>query len=82
MPREDLRLIRARALISMNAVGNLNVIPCKDADAPHKQSLAKTPALLQQLRHGKPLPRGLRRMDDPSALASALYGKPAGASQQ
>jgi hypothetical protein len=55
---------------------------CQDADAPRKQPLAHTPVLLQQLHHGLPLPRWIRRTDDPSISASALYGKSASVSQQ
>jgi hypothetical protein len=50
--REDFRLDQVAVLILISAVENLDVIPCKDADAPHKQPLAYTLALLQQLRHG------------------------------
>jgi hypothetical protein len=80
-PQEDFRLDRAGALISINVAGNLDVIPCKDADAPRKQPLAHTLTLLQQLQYGQPLPRGLGRTDNPSASASALYRKSVDASQ-
>jgi hypothetical protein len=66
---------------SISAAGNLDVIPCKDADAPRKQPLAHTPAMLHQLRHGQPLPRGLGHTGNSSTSASALSGDPAGASQ-
>jgi hypothetical protein len=78
MPRDDFRLNQVGSLISISATENLDVIPCQDVDAPRKQPLAHTSELLQQLRHGQPLPRGLGRTDDPSAL----YGKSADASQQ
>jgi hypothetical protein len=48
-PWEDFRLDRVGALISINAAGNLDVIPCKDTDAPRKQPLVHTPALLGSL---------------------------------
>jgi hypothetical protein len=48
-PWEDFHLDRAGVLISINTAGNLDVIPCKDADAPRKQPLAHTPALLGSL---------------------------------
>jgi hypothetical protein len=81
MPQEDFRLNQAWALISISVAGNLDVIPCQDADALRKKPLAHTPTLLQQLRHGKSLPWGLGRTDNPSVCTLALYGKSAGASQ-
>jgi hypothetical protein len=57
---------------------NLDVITRQDDDASRKQPLTHTLALLQSLRHGWPLPRGLGRTDNPSVSASALYGKSAG----
>jgi hypothetical protein len=81
-PREDYHLDQAGALISISATGNLDIIPCQDANAPCKQSLAHTPALLQQLRHGQPLPRGLGRTDNPSTSALALYEESTHVSQQ
>jgi hypothetical protein len=39
-PQEDFCLDEAGALISINAAGNLDVIPRQDADAPRKQPLA------------------------------------------
>jgi hypothetical protein len=74
--REDFRIHQAGALISMSAIGNLDVITRQDDDAPRKQPLAHTPALLQPLRHGRPPPQELGRTDDPSV--SALYGKSVG----
>jgi hypothetical protein len=76
-PREDFRINQARALISMNATENLDVITRQDNNAPRKQPLAHTPTLLQPLRRGRTLPRELGRTDDPSVSASALYGKSA-----
>ena len=67
---------------SISATGNLDVIPRKDADAPRKQAFSLTPALLQQLHNGQPLPWGLGCTDNPSVSASALSGKPVDASQQ
>jgi hypothetical protein len=64
-PREDFHLDRAGALISISTSGNLDIILCQDADAPRMQPLAHTPTLLQQLRHGQPLPWGLGHMDNP-----------------
>jgi hypothetical protein len=81
-PWEDFRLNQAVALISISVAGNLDIIMCQHVDIPRKQPLAHTPALLQQLRHGRPLPRGLGRMDNPSISPSALYGKLAGPGQQ
>jgi hypothetical protein len=78
-PREDVCVNQARALISMSVAENLDVITRQDDDAPRKKLLAHTSALLQPLRHGRPLPRELGHTDDPSVLASALQGKPAGA---
>jgi hypothetical protein len=57
----------------MDAEENLDVIARQDDDVPRKRSLAHISALLQPLRHGRPLPWELRRTDDP--LASTLYGK-------
>ena len=65
----------------MGAAGNLNVITRQDDDAPRKQPLARTPTLLQPLRHEQPLPRELGRTDDPSISTSALYRKSAGTNQ-
>jgi hypothetical protein len=81
-PREDFRLNQAGALISKSAARNLDVITCQDADAPRKQPFAHTPALLQQLWHWRPLPRGLERTDNPLVSTSVLYGKSAGVGQQ
>jgi hypothetical protein len=62
----------------MGAVENLDVITRQDDDAYRKQPLAHTSALLQPLRHGRPLCRELGRTDDPSVSALALYRKSAG----
>jgi hypothetical protein len=59
----------------MSAARNLDVITRQDDGAPRKQPLTYTSALLQPIRHGWPLPRGLGRTDNPSVSASALYGK-------
>jgi hypothetical protein len=63
----------------MSATENLYVIARQDNDAPRKQPLAHTPALLQPLCHGRPLPRGLGHTNIPSVSASALYVKSVGA---
>jgi hypothetical protein len=65
-------------MILTSAVGNLDVITRHDDDAPRKQPLTHTPTLLQPLRHGQPLPRGLGCTDNTSVSALALYGKLAG----
>jgi hypothetical protein len=62
----------------MSAAGNLEVITRQDDDAPHEQPLAHTPALLQPLQHGRPLPWKLEHTDGPLVSASALYEKSAG----
>jgi hypothetical protein len=59
-PREDSCLNQGGALISISVAGNIDAILCQDTDAPHKQPLAHTLALLHQLRHGQPIPRGAR----------------------
>jgi hypothetical protein len=46
MPREYFRLDQARALISISVAGNLDVIPCQDADAPHKQPFGPCPGAI------------------------------------
>jgi hypothetical protein len=61
-----------------------DIITRQDDDAPRKQPLAHPPALLQPLRHGRPLPWKLGRTDDPSALygestrVNLLHGSPSG----
>jgi hypothetical protein len=57
----------------MDAAENLDVIARQDDDVPCKRPLAHILALLQPLQRGWPLPREVRRTDDPLALA--LYGK-------
>jgi hypothetical protein len=80
-PQDDFRINQAGALISMSAVGNLNVITRQDDDAPRKQLLAHTLALLQPLQHGWPLPQGLERTDNPSVSALAVYWTLTGTNQ-
>jgi predicted transglutaminase-like cysteine proteinase len=72
----------SRALTSINAASNHDVTQHSDADAPCKQAFTHTMALLQQLRYGQPLPRGLGHTTNPSAFALALSRKSAGTSQQ
>jgi hypothetical protein len=80
-PRKDFCINQAGALISMSAAGNLNVITRQDNDAPRKQLLSHTSALLQPLWHGRPLSRELGCTNDPSVSVSALYGKSPGMNQ-
>jgi hypothetical protein len=60
--------------------GHPHVIQHRDADASHKLTFTHTEVLLQPLRY--PLPQGLERMANPSALVSALSRKTTDSIQQ
>jgi hypothetical protein len=70
------------ALTSINAIGNHNIITRKDDDAPISRRFTHIEPCYNNYDMGIPFSEGLGRMDNPSASALALSGKPAGTSQQ
>jgi hypothetical protein len=62
------------ALISISATGNLDVIPCQDADAPCKQPLAHTPRCYNNYDMGSLSPGGSSVRTTLDLCLASLWG--------
>jgi hypothetical protein len=67
--QEDFCINQARALISMSAVENLDVVTRQDDDAPHKQPLAHTPVLFTNTTAWAATPSGDQAYGQPIGLS-------------